>query len=160
LITYLNGLRGKNKSQWEPMDRGNDGIGLWPRKIRVDKEGPAMIVLGESCEGVRHFDCIGFVNYCLSVVLCRRVQHSIGQWRRQTNAEEITQPGNIHPGDIQPGDILIGGNDTHIGFATGDGYVIHAKRAAEGVVQESLSRSNSWRYHGRLSASFILNNGR
>jgi cell wall-associated NlpC family hydrolase len=158
LITYLNGLRGKDKSQWEPMRTGCDElgnrIGLWPRKIRVDKGGLPMIVLGESCEGVRHFDCVGFINYCLSVVLRRRVQREIRDWRGQTNAEEITQPGNIHLRDIQPGDILIGGNCTHIGFATGDGYVIHAKRAAEGVVQESLSRSNSWRYHGRLSALF------
>jgi cell wall-associated NlpC family hydrolase len=152
LQEYLSGLRGSDRSQWEPMDRGNNGIGLWPRKIRVDKGGPEMIVLGESCEGVRHFDCVGFINYCLSVVLRRSFQNSIRGWRGLT--EGITQPG-----DIQPGDILIRGNNTHIGFATGDGQVIHAKRAAEGVVQEPLL-INSWIYHGRLSASFILNNGR
>jgi cell wall-associated NlpC family hydrolase len=137
LRKYLDGLKKKHQSQWEPMERFNN-IGLWPRNIRGG--GAGTIVLGESCIGKRHFDCVGFVNYCLSIVLRSSIQLAIEAWTEQV-------PEVKDENDDRPGDILTIGTK-HIGFATGDGWVIHAKETASGVVREPLKRG-SWR-RGRL----------
>jgi hypothetical protein len=35
---------------------------LWPRPDNT--AGSSRMIWGENCEGVRHFDCVGFVNWC------------------------------------------------------------------------------------------------
>jgi cell wall-associated NlpC family hydrolase len=128
LTRYLDSLRGKPAEQWQPMN------GLWPRMME-GKKVTRQIVLGESCIGVRHFDCVGFINYCLSVVLRRSVQNSIEGW--------INNSPEVRDGSDQPGDILTVGTH-HIGFAMGDGRVIHASETARGVVIDSLA-GRTWR---------------
>ena len=131
LVEYLKGLAGPPES-WASMG------GFWPRMMEgstVTKQ----IVLGESCVGVRHFDCVGFINYCLSAVLKTSVQNSIQGWINDSAA--VTDKSD------EPGDILTVGNH-HIGFATGTGRAVHASETARGVVVDFLAGA-TWNRRGR-----------
>lgn len=107
------------------------------------------IVLGERCENKRHFDCVGFINYCLSMALGTSMQMEISgnaanHYRGYANAFAVIPNNQPH----QAGDILIfGGTETevkgrkviggahHIGFSLGDGrQMIHAAETECGVV--------------------------
>jgi hypothetical protein len=81
----------------QPFERakGSDGRlhALFPRTIGNQ------IILGERCTGKRHFDCIGFVNFCISQVLSPKWNRSFTQYRR--DFDPVAQR------DLQPGDIVI-----------------------------------------------------
>lgn len=111
--------------------------GLWPRKMQGSTV-PTQIVWGESCLGVRHFDCVGFINYCLSMVLHQNIQASIAQYIRDTTTVETGQ-------QVLAADILTRGS-SHIGFATGDGFAIHASESARGVIKSPIGQ---WTRIGR-----------
>jgi cell wall-associated NlpC family hydrolase len=132
LADYLAGLRHRHPDQWEPMD------GLWPRKMEAHGL-ESKIVLGESRLGVRHFDCVGLVNYCMSIVLGRSVQDSVQRW--------INNSTHVTDGSDEPGDLLTRGNH-HIGIATSDGWAIHARQASSGVVIDPVG--SAWDRRGRF----------
>jgi hypothetical protein len=104
-------------------------------------------IFGESCANKRHFDCIGFVNYCLGAVTRRSVHFDIVVWDRRalrrlllpheqsSRATIITDPRGIegHAADL----VLQGAH--HIGLLTGDNYVIQAQGELRGVMQEHYS---------------------
>ena len=127
LRQYIEGLRGTPPEQWQPLNT------LWPRMM----EGSTVtrqIVLGESCVGVRHFDCVGFINYCFSTVFRQPIQRAIDQWINES--PEVTDRSDM------AGDILTKGNN-HIGLALGDGRVVHASQASRGVVIDQIGAG--WR---------------
>jgi cell wall-associated NlpC family hydrolase len=119
----------------------------WPRPMgEMDSNH---VVWGVSCDGVRHFDCIGFVNWCLSSN-GYQFHHSINQVIAMTKAI-ATGSAKIAKADLLPGDILtIGGH--HIGFASGDGTAIHASSTYLGVLESDLHGSG-WDRAGRLSSN-------
>ena len=131
LRTFLSSIEREPPTTWRSPN------GLWPRKMQGSTV-TTQIVWGESCVGVRHFDCVGFVNYCLSMVLHQRIQSSIAQYNRDTT---VVQAGER----ILPADILTRG-ESHIGFATGDGFAIHASESAKGVIKSPIGR---WTRIGR-----------
>jgi cell wall-associated NlpC family hydrolase len=111
------------------------------------------IILGERCEGKRHFDCVGFINYCLSLALGAGVQLDIcgdaaHGYRGYANAMISVRATDPH----RPGDILIfGGTESdfegrtilsgahHIAFSAGDGAnMVHASETEYGVVQTAI----------------------
>ena len=113
---------------------------LWPRP--ANHEHSTDTVNGECCIGVRHFDCIGFVNWCFwsAVNQTRTVSYDIRQWQ-QANAGVQMLP----IGQVQPGDILFGYNgntNEHIGIAVSTTEVAHSAGWFEGVVQELIRRRN------------------
>ena len=69
------------------------------------------IVWGEDCRGVRHFDCVGFVNFVLNVTTGQQWTFNISQY-----GAGITSATSV-PLDSPPedGDILVLGTE-HIGF--------------------------------------------
>lgn len=85
------------------------------------------ILLGEKCENVRHFDCVGFVNYCLSKVLGKIVHDSIPGY-----AKHCIPIGNRN--EYKKGDIVTYGNH-HIAFIYDDNAtrVINAADTQYGV---------------------------
>jgi hypothetical protein len=122
-------------------------------------------ILGERCDGKRHFDCVGFINYCLSAAFGEGYQFEIcGAERDGYRGYANRFPAVTGAG--QAGDILIfGGRQTargdgteihagghHIGFDTGDGNMIHASETEYGVVRTGIGRDLSRRIrHPRLS---------
>lgn len=112
---------------------------LWPRpNDRIDSH---QVVWGESCVGVRHFDCIGFVNWVLWKVLGRPVQFSIEQWRQDSRTTQVA----INAASLTEGDLLFaahaggeGNNQNHIGIYVGGGRVVHARSYTIGVEETPL----------------------
>jgi hypothetical protein len=119
------------------------------------------IILAERCEGIRHFDCIGFINYCLSIAMGGDVQWGISGTKGSKNNGYANQMKTItDKNDDQPGDILIyhgeeekitltdkkGGtrektvilNATHIAFSLGHGKGrVHASDTEYGVITDT-----------------------
>lgn len=81
-------------------------------------------ILGENCQGKRHFDCVGFVNYCLSIALGKPVQDSISGYAQ--HCPDVTNK------ERQEGDIVIYKNYHHISLYT-QGQVINATETEYGV---------------------------
>jgi len=111
------------------------------------------IILGERCESKRHFDCVGFVNYCLSIAFGESVQMDIcgdatHGYRGYANAMvQVPTSEAHHPGDI----LIFGGTEVdfegrrvltgshHIAFSVGDGVqMLHASETEYGVVQTGI----------------------
>lgn len=109
---------------------------LWPR---VNDE-PAMgghIVWGEACQDVMHFDCIGFINFCIWRCIQSVHRPSIMQilrWWKHRYPDQASSP--CQP-PYQTGDILVGPGDHHIVFVI-SGEKVHAKSTHWGVVREPL----------------------
>lgn len=114
-------------------------------------------ILGERCQNIRHFDCVGFINYCLSLGLGDNIQHSISGEGKALWGGYANNCVAVTAQDDQPGDILIyngseqevdvpdgkGGtfkkkcltNSTHIAFSLGNGKGrIHASETEYGVI--------------------------
>jgi cell wall-associated NlpC family hydrolase len=100
-------------------------------------------VFGESCVGVRHFDCIGFVNYIMGQVQQR--QWNIASWIKHTQEVQLK--------DAMAGDILT--KSGHIGLAVSPSHVVHASDTQYGVIETSIGKG-SWTRCGRMSVSFWL----
>lgn len=103
-------------------------------------------VWGECCEGTRHFDCIGLVNYCLSVAL-----ENYTIWYGIPSLRGLPE---VRAADVLPADILTHGNE-HIGLADGDGGVIHASGTRRGVLHDTAINWGYWRC-GRLPWKELL----
>lgn len=123
------------------------------------------VILGERCEGKRHFDCVGFVSYCLSIAFGERYQLEISNagevYSGYANNFRVIPPSEPH----LPGDILIFGGEEiqhrsrtvlrgahHIGFSLGNGtQMIHAADTEYGVVISGIGRDLTRRVrHPRL----------
>lgn len=86
------------------------------------------IVWGEDCRGVRHFDCVGFVNFVLNVTTGQQWTFNISQYgAAMTSATSV--PLDSPPED---GDILVNGTE-HIAFLCADGQVLQAQDHATSV---------------------------
>lgn len=115
----------------------------WPRPS--DVVNGASVVYGECCVGIRHFDCIGFINWVVSSV-AKPTHHGISSIINNTTSVDFSQ--------VQPGDLLTI-NQTHIGIATGAGTVVQAQGTATGVVETPLARNGGgWTRCGRPAISF------
>lgn len=119
----------------------------WPRpNSSLNNNSPHhSTVWGESCVDVRHFDCIGFVNWCLSEVLTQPVHYGIGNFVAKSVGTAIPLP------KAQLGDIVTIGAD-HIGVVSENGTVIEARDAVSGVVESPFSAAR-WTQCFRLPDS-------
>jgi hypothetical protein len=109
-------------------------------------------IYGESCKDKVHFDCSGFVNWCLM-----KVSRTFGTKRLliseiRSLCEAVCTTGVKHD-DLCVGDILIRRNDHHHGFALGEAtnQVVQAEWESTGVVIGSVGH---WQFHGRLPKSY------
>lgn len=126
---------------------GAPGNFRWPRPNGSLKNNSLhrSTVWAESCVDVRHFDCIGFVNYCLSEVLGQHIQYGIGNF-------VAGSVGRVIPVTrAELGDIVTIGTD-HIGLVSEYSTVIEAKDIVSGVVESPFSAAR-WTQCFRLPDS-------
>ncbi len=131
-------------------------MGLYPRKW-----GPGSpVTFGVSCLGVRHYDCIGFVNFVLSKVLSPQWATNMDWYRNQ-----VSKPGKFtvtkfdNKSELVPfaeeGDIVLKEADSpHIGICTKNGgtIVVTNCRAAFVGMELNAKLKGEWTYLARLRA--------
>jgi cell wall-associated NlpC family hydrolase len=101
-------------------------------------------VKGQGCEGIRHFDCIGFVNWLFSEVVTH-AHRSIPQWQQAGR--------DVGLRDVWAGDILT--KPGHIGIAADATSAVHASGTRVGVIESPLSGSG-WTGCYRMSEQYWL----
>jgi cell wall-associated NlpC family hydrolase len=144
--TYLANLAGQSPDQWQPFTVDPN---LTPR--RMLEVGVSHNVLGEDCRGKRHFDCVGFVNYCVEMALgrVRPVSFAIDQWAADLSGTvAVAKNAPPHPGDILIQDFH------HIGLLGGNGEVIQAAETKSGVIVSTYD-SNGWSRRRRFTAALL-----
>jgi hypothetical protein len=137
-----------------PAHLSNPDIYRWQRVVKFNNINP---LRGESCEGKLHFDCVGFIRWCV-----RQVNPNFRQaYKNDPSIAGIRKlltdvnPKGVNKDDLCAGDILIRNENGHIGFAAGDGQrVVQAEWEQSGVVETDLGK---WEYHGRLSKEYWVN---
>lgn len=138
--------KGLTDDQLEELQRNSSRISdyRWPRANSSlgNNSLHHSTVWGESCIDVRHFDCIGFVNYCLSEALNQLIQYGIGNFVARSVGTPIAI-SKAAPGDI----VTIGAQ--HIGIVSESNTVIEAKDAISGVVEGPFSAA-AWTQCFRL----------
>jgi hypothetical protein len=137
----LIGLRGPGKSEY-------------PR--RINPQG--LLHLGESCVGIRHYDCIGFVNVVLSKVLRPKWKQSM-EFYTTTGSHDLFSTRKFDdPHDLMKAaeiaDIVAKDpGEAHIGVCVPSGgriVVIQCRSMADGLIGTELSPE--WKFLSRLEA--------
>ncbi len=133
-----------------PGDPANPGHLLLPHPYKWERPERAIdaagSVFGECCAGIRHFDCIHFVNWVLGHV--QRLHYGFTHW--------IDHTTDVGFSDIWAGDLLTKTTPRkHIGIAVGPDTVIHASDTAWGVVETKIG-AGEWDRCGRLKSSYWL----
>ena len=133
---------------------------LFPRKYYwqgvLQENG--RVVWGESCDEVRHFDCVGLVNYCYA-------QH----WYQPNFGLDIAAFRNENQGatqitdakDLMDADILIKPGNGHIGMLyqdDGDWYVVQAVGTATGLTDDSEFKASAWDRF-RMNDAYLVGEG-
>lgn len=119
---------------------------VYPRKVK------SQIILGEDCSNRRHFDCIGFVNFCISEVWKSGWMFGYEQYRDKPkicNGAEVKLGSGLKNGDLVLRDPH-GSLPFHIGLVVNDGLsVANAKGGNVGMGIDKFSASN-WSYARRI----------
>jgi hypothetical protein len=130
---------------------------LFPRKYywQGALQDNGGVTWGESCAGVRHFDCVGLVNYCYA-------RH----WYQTNFGLDIAAFRNANQGttevdndkDLMDADILIKPGNHHIAmlYSSGkDWFVVQAYGTAKGLTDDERFNSSLWdRY--RMNAAYLV----
>ena len=113
----------------------------WPRRAKISSED-IREVWGESCENIRHFDCIGFINWCVWKALNWAAAYDISQWGKSITGCKVDDNVN----GAEAGDILLrpDSKPQHIAIAMGNRRIVHASQSSKGVIQGPLPTSNKF----------------
>lgn len=123
--------------------------GLTPRRIRGEKAKPHVIAWAESCDGWRHFDCIGLVEFAVDFVTPRMYGGEIYQWASPSNVLNAVQMDEYED-PVMDGDLVSRvdkGNYHHIGMlylSGGRAFVAQAEDTNIGVTNGKPYYSASW----------------
>ncbi len=151
LSKYLKDVKGMAKAGPQaalpPMSGSSTGHLLTPRTV------DGKIVLGESCIGRRHFDCVDLVNYCYSIALGKGGdnpwQFSLGQYKdKRAGKTSEAKRINLNAGDI----VLKGARHSGIVYKRSDGKwrVVEAPSGYDGLV-DSPFFDGEWDQRVRVS---------
>jgi hypothetical protein len=111
----------------------------WPRPNgSLDRTADPSTIWGESCTGVRHFDCIGLVNFCYSQAASINFNYSIDHFVVPTMARNVGFVEVKPISSAKPGDIVTVGND-HIGIVTDNKTVVEAMDSPNGVLERPIT---------------------
>ena len=140
------------QTRWPGAGSGN----LFPRKYHfrgvLSRNGAA--VWGESCAGVRHFDCVGLVNYCYAKHWYSGAFGLDIAFFRNPNAGTVSLGGES---DLMDADILIKPGNSHIGmlFRNGQSWcVVQAESTENGLTDTAVFNAKDWdRY--RMQDAFL-----
>jgi hypothetical protein len=140
--------------KWEGAGTGKD---LFPRKyyFRGAISEAGKVVWGESCARVRHFDCVGLVNYCYA-------KH----WYKGAFGMDIAAFRNANAGtsqitnasDLMDADILIKPGNGHIAMLYQGGnnwYVVQASWSTTGLSDTDIFNAKSWDRF-RMNDAFLV----
>jgi hypothetical protein len=127
LTKYLDELRKlPSKSYWYPYKSRFTPRVMKGKNLDTDDN---RLVWGEDCRYVRHFDCVGFVNFVLSLTTNQKWAFNISHYAAGNMTGATSVPLDSPPVD---GDILVK-NTEHIGFLCADGTVLQARDHASSV---------------------------
>jgi len=151
LTNYLATLKSKPVNEWTPYFEK-----FTPRRAF----GPGQkgeVYWGESCEGIRHFDCIGFISFCLWEATGKVHHNEIVGWRTPNPAKgwkvfDLKDKRAPKPAQLMDGDIIIKA-DHHIAFVAKDGVAVQAEDTDRGVTGDkrfSLAAPAEWTHLVRL----------
>jgi hypothetical protein len=116
---------------------------LFPRKYYF-RSKPQGEVWGESCAKVRHFDCVGLVNYCYASHFYKPgFGFDISKYRDPTIG---TQPV-ISKSDLMDGDIIIPKDDGHIAMIYqkgGSWFIVQAEETIKGLTDTAPFNADKW----------------
>ena len=119
--------------------RGDSDSIRWPRPNgSLGAGGPHSTVWGESCVGVRHFDCIGLVNFCFSAVLKRVWQYGITSFTMPARAKASGFLEVKGLASAEPCDIVTVGSE-HIGIVSERRTAIEAMDPGNGVLERGIA---------------------
>jgi len=88
--------------------------------------------------GVRHFDCIGLVNFCYSAAAKTKFQYGVLNFVTDDSAAKAGYV-KLERTKVRPGDIVTIGSE-HIGIVTEKSTAIEANSTGIGVVERPLSQ--------------------
>jgi hypothetical protein len=158
LITYLKGLADQDESAWEPY------CDYFSPRMAIEKGKAPYLVWGEDCRDIRHFDCVGLVNYCYDTAMAERVSQWAGRnW--QLSIDQYLSPNSgtfaVSDGSLLAGDILTIGNH-HIGLYVGDGdggpdnlgTVVQAEQTSTGLQIRDYNPA-TWTSRRRLADQYL-----
>ncbi len=119
---------------------------LFPRKyhFRGDPAAGGAVVWGESCVGVRHFDCIGLVNYCYAKHWYKGAFGLDIKFFRNPQCGAVAMTGST---DLMDADILIKPGDVHIGMLYRNGQawsVVQAESTENGLTDTAVFHAAEW----------------
>jgi hypothetical protein len=130
---------------------------LFPRKYywRSNLQSGGNVVWGESCDGVRHFDCVGLVNYCYARHWYKtNFGLGIPVFRDSNQGSVKIDDDN----DLMNADILIKPGNNHIAmlYSSGnDWFVVQAYGTADGLTDTEKFNASQWdRY--RMRAKLLV----
>lgn len=141
LIGYL------EQQKFKPPERVQDYFGFTPRKVSGGNYTDQALVWGEPCDGKRHFDCVGFLNWIMSNARNSAFVWDIIDYRLKYASQDfalITDNFRPSANALRPGDVACNG-DEHIGFVLSATELVEAMDARNGVVLSRLpSRITGW----------------
>ena len=159
LVEYLGSLKGTPPSSWQ-----NFSEHFTPRRTfgpgQNGGDGGGKLVWGQSCAGIRHFDCVGFISYCYWKASGAVMQLDIGAWRKPSAGKQVfdfndKDKAKSRPATLMDGDILIKA-DHHIAYVSATGTVIEAQDSHLGVRSTGgfmLAAPGKWTHLVRLSGA-------
>ncbi len=182
-IDDLNEFLGKKGKALQDIPIGELPAGpnnLYPRKYHFKKDFQSEIVWGEACDGIQHFDCVGFVNYCyafhfkdpnfgVDINKWANVQW-VGTGKDAQVVKDATgnatflpgfsQVGQVisHPDDIMNADVVVRRDLGHIAMVYLDGTakIVQAQATAVGLNDTSPYVENDWGQRIRVSGQYLV----
>lgn len=131
---------------------------LTPRRVfgpRPVGASTGELVLGEVCANVRHFDCVGFISYCIWAATGKIIQLDIPEWVKVPGVLSATVfdlKDNKRPEKLLDGDIAVKGTH-HIALVGTDGTLYEAQDTNYGVRNNgrlTLGVDTGWTHLVRL----------
>ncbi len=127
-----------------------DGAGvkknLFPRKYYwkgvIQNNGSC--TWGEACDEVRHFDCVGLLNYCFAKHYYK-ADFGLGISAYRDDNNGVTT-GITDNKDLMDADILVKPGDSHIGMLCNNGgwFVVQAVGTAIGLTDTESFNPSAW----------------
>ena len=148
LLDYLKDLRAQRDRGVSPENWPAFFGRYTPRVANWKNDADVMIyeqIWGQDCLGVRHFDCIGFINFVL--IKQSAAQSKDGQLSIQWYIDNLEDASRQEP---MPGDIVVH-SAHHIGMLADTRTVVHAFQSTDGVIKEA--------YDPRLTSTDNAANG-
>jgi hypothetical protein len=119
LNSYLNSLKTvQNPTHWPYFVRAyTPRRAFGPGADVITHDIGGTLVWGQACAGIRHFDCVGFISFCLAAAGGPVIQLSIAAWRANPHSQGATvyELKTRAPKELLDGDILVKA-DHHIAW--------------------------------------------